>query len=100
MTIQIGKVFSQLVKDQRFTLKEISKATGVPATTLAEWQANRTPKNPSQVRAVAKFLGVSLHFLLFGEEDGQELVQKILKEDLFHGVFEISIKRVTQRNKE
>jgi transcriptional regulator with XRE-family HTH domain len=94
MSTQIGKVFSQIVKERRLTLKEISKGTGVPATTLAEWQAGRTPKNPAQVRAAAKFLDVSLHFLLFGEEDHQEPISKIIREDVFQGVFEITVKRV------
>jgi transcriptional regulator with XRE-family HTH domain len=94
MATTIGKILSKIIQDRRLTLREISKATGVPATTLAEWQANRTPKNPEQVRAVARFLGVSLHFLLFGEEDQEEPIQKILKEDLFQGTFEISIKRI------
>ena len=94
MKTQIGKILSQIVKERRLTLKEISTGSGVPATTLAEWQANRTPKNPTQVRAVAKYLGVSLHYLLFGEEDAEEPIQKILKEDFFSGVFEINIKRI------
>lgn len=94
MSTQIGKVFSQIVKDRRLTLKEIAKGSGVPATTLSEWQANRTPKNPAQVRAVATYLGISMHYLLFGEEDGQEFVQKILREDIFHGTFEITVKRL------
>ena len=94
MSTQIGNILSKLVQDKRLTLKEISKATGVPATTLAEWQSNRTPKNPNQVREVAKFLGVSIHYLLFGEEDSQEPIQKIIKEDFFQGTYEISIKRV------
>lgn len=94
MSTQIGKVFSKITQERRLTLREISKATGVPATTLAEWQANRTPKNPNQVQSLAKYLGVSIHYLLFGEEDGQEPLQKILKEDFFSGTFEISIKRI------
>jgi transcriptional regulator with XRE-family HTH domain len=94
MSTQIGKVFSEIIKERRLTLKEISAATGVPATTLAEWQANRTPRNPSQVRAVSKYLGISMHYLLFGEEDGEEPVQKILKENMFQGTFEITVRRV------
>lgn len=94
MTIQIGRVFSKILQDRRLTLKEIAQATGVPATTLAEWKSNRTPKNPVQVRKVAKYLGVSVHLLIFGEEDDQEPIQKILKEDLFAGTFEITVKRV------
>lgn len=66
----------------------------MPPTTIAEWQSNRTPKNPSQVKAVAGYLGVTLHYLLFGEEDAEETIQKIFREDLFSGVFEINIKRI------
>ncbi len=94
MATQIGKVFSQIIKDRRLTLKEVSKGSGVPATTLAEWQGNRTPKNPNQVRSVAKFLGISLHYLLFGEEDGQEPIQKIIRKDVFEGVYEIKITKM------
>lgn len=94
MNVVIGKVLTSLVAKKRLTLKEIAKATGVPATTIAEWQSNRSPKNPGQVRAVAKYLGVSMHFLLFGEEDGEEPIQRLLKEDIFTGTFEITLKRV------
>lgn len=49
---------------------------------------------PVQEVKVANALGVSLHYLLFGEDDAQEAFQKIMKEDFFKGTFEISIKRV------
>lgn len=94
MTLKIGPVLRKIIADQRFTLKEISRSSGVPASTIAEWTNNRAPKNPIQVQKVAAFLGVSLHFLLFGEEDREEPIQKLFKEDVFSGTFEISIKRV------
>lgn len=94
MEVVIGKVLKSILNERRLTLKEISAGTGVPASTLSEWLANRSPKNPKQVRLVAKYLGVSLHFLLFGEEDAEEPIQKILKEDIFKGVFEITVKKV------
>ncbi len=91
--IKIGKVLKQFMDKERHTLATISKATGVPKSTIAEWLNNRSP-NPSQAVKVANHLGVSLHFLLFGKDDAQEPIQKILKEDFFKGTFEISIKRV------
>lgn len=94
MAIQIGSTLKSLLKARRMTLKEVSRATGVPSSTLSEWLNNRSPKNPEQTRKVAQYMGVSLHYLLFGEEDAQEPIQKILKEDFFQGTFEISIKRV------
>ncbi len=94
MEIAIGKVLKSIIDERRLTLKEISKATGVPSSTLGEWLANRTPKNPVQVLKVADFLGITLHYLLFGQEDREEPIAKIVREDFFQGTFEITVKRV------
>ena len=96
MRLNIGKTLTTLLSEQRLSVKEVAKSSGVPASTIGEWKLNRTPKNPEQVLKVAKVLGVSLHHLLFGEEDRQEPINKFLKEDVFQGIFEISIKRVTK----
>lgn len=91
--LKIGKVLKQLMEHERHTITSISKATGIPKSTISEWLNNRTP-NPIQAVKVASHLGVSLHFLLFGKDDSQEPIQKILKEDFFSGTFEITVKRV------
>jgi transcriptional regulator with XRE-family HTH domain len=94
MATKTGDVLKQIIEERRLTVKEISKGAGIPASTLAEWLNNRTPRDPEKVRQLAKFLGITTHFLLFGVEDAEEPLQKILKEDLFSGIFEINIKRV------
>ena len=94
MKVQIGPVLKKLLKDRRMTIKEVSTATSVPSSTLSEWLNNRSPKNPEHTLKVAQYLEVSLHFLLFGEEDRQEPLTKIMKEDFFSGTFEINIKRI------
>lgn len=91
--LKIGKVLKQIMDRERHTLALISKATGVPKSTISEWINNRSP-NPTQAVKVANYLGVSLHFLLFGKDDAQEPIQKILKEDFFKGTFEITVKRI------
>jgi transcriptional regulator with XRE-family HTH domain len=98
MALKIGKTLRQLVKDKDLTLKELSKRTGVSASTLSEWNNNRRPKDPVQIQKVANELGVTIHYLLFGEEDKQDALQKIMKEDFFTGTFEVSIKKVKVRN--
>lgn len=92
--IKIGETLRELIRQKRYSLKALSKATGVPASTLGEWINNRTPKNPIYIQKVASALGVSMHYLLFGEEDSQEPITKLIAEDVFKGTFEISIKRV------
>lgn len=91
--LKIGMVLKKLMEDERHTLTSISKATGVPKSTISEWLNNRAP-NPVHAVKVAKHLGISLHFLLFSEEDTEEPLHKLFKEDLFNGTFEINIKRV------
>jgi transcriptional regulator with XRE-family HTH domain len=75
----------------------LSKRSGVPVSTLSEWSSNREPKSPTQTRKVAAALGVSMHYLIFGEDDGQEPLQRLLKEDLFQGTFEITVKKVRMK---
>ncbi len=94
MKVQIGKVLSKLLKDQHISLNKLSKLSGVAVSTLSEWQGNRSPRKPEQVLKVATALGVSLHYLLFGEEDQEEPLQKILKEEVFQGTFEITVKKI------
>ena len=94
MELKIGKTLTALIDEKRLTLKEVSEAAKVSISTIQEWKSNRTPRDPAQVLAVANFLGVSLHHLLFGQEDRQEPIQKILMEDFFKGTFEITVRRV------
>lgn len=95
-TLKINRVLKRLMKERGETLVSIAKATGVPKSTISEWLGNRSP-NPIQAVKVAGHLGVSLHYLLFGEDDAQDPLQKIMKEDFFKGTFEINIKRIKVR---
>lgn len=94
--LRIKTILKKLMNENGETLVSIAKATGVPKSTISEWLSNRSP-NPVQAVKVANHLGVSLHYLLFGEDDAQDPLQKIMKEDFFKGTFEISVKRVKIR---
>lgn len=93
MDLKIGRRLKKLMEDERHTLAGISKATGVPKSTMSEWLSNRSP-NPVHAAKVAKHLGVSLPFLLFAQEDQSESLTQLLKEDIFSGTFEINIRRI------
>lgn len=91
--LKIGRVLKSIMHKERHTLVSLARATGVPKSTISEWLNNRAP-NPVQAAKVARHLGISLHQLLFGEEDSEEPLHKLFKEDFFSGTFEINIKRV------
>lgn len=96
MELKLGTILRHEMKTHGLTLKALEEMTGVPASTLSEWCQNRSPRNIVQVRKIADFLGVSIHYLLFGKADTHEhpTVSQLLKDDVFSGVFEISIKKV------
>jgi len=93
MEMQLGRVLTELLKERRLSLRELARASGVSASTLSEWTTNRAP-NPVKLKKVAEYLGVSVHFLLFGCEDNQNPIEKILKESVFQGTYEITVKKV------
>lgn len=92
--LKISETLEELMRSRGISLRDISRATKVPVSSLSEWKSNNRHPNSVQAAKVASFLGVTLHFLLFGVEDQNEPIQKIMKEDFFKGTFEISIKRV------
>lgn len=65
--LRIKTILKKLMNENGETLVSISKATGVPKSTISEWLGNRSP-NPVQAVKVANHLGVSLHYLLFGDD--------------------------------
>jgi predicted transcriptional regulator len=59
----IRKVLKALMKEHGETLASISKATGVPKSTLSEWLSNRSP-NPVQAVSGESFRGESSLFVI------------------------------------
>lgn len=100
MELKLGSILSKILRERRITLKEVSKNCSVAISTLHEWENGRAPKNPEQVARVADFLGVSLHYLLFGLEDRQNPIARIFKEDVFQGTFEVTVRKVRLPNGE
>lgn len=94
--LKIKDVLKDLMKKRGETLLSLSQGTGVPKSTIADWMTNRTP-NPIQAVKIAKYFGVSLHFLLFGCEDPQDAENRMFFDGILDGRFEIDIRRVKQK---
>lgn len=65
----LNKVLMNLLRERGLTLDSLASEIRVPYSTLCDWIAGRTPRNFSALRRCAEYFGVSLHFLIFGEED-------------------------------
>lgn len=78
MQLEIHNVIRREMKSRGLTLNALSKATGVPLSSLHGWVEKRPPsgKNLHYVKKLADFFGLTLAALLFNvqESDGTSKV--------------------------
>lgn len=90
-----GDNLGGVIKAKRYSLKEVSQATSIPRTTLAEWIQGRSPQLSPELLKLSRFLGVSLEYLLTGKEDSANAVETLLRKTEIHtGRYEITIRRL------
>ena len=92
--LRISETLQRLLKNNNMTLRRLSKESGIPLSSISEWKKNNRNPNAEDLAKVAEVFDCSIHYLLFGDEDPAEPIQKILKEEFFKGTFEITLKRV------
>ena len=80
-------------------LTELSRETGVPKQTIHNWLCGTEPKTLDHVRSVAKYFGLTIEDLCYGDTD--KAVKKVLKnpmleheEEIMAGIFEVVLRRV------
>ncbi len=67
--MKLSIVLRRVLKAKSMSALELSRASGVPNSTIATWLAGSAPKRPEQLAAAAKHLGIGLHELLFDEPE-------------------------------
>jgi len=99
----MGRVFGnnlmELIKARNLSVAQLAAELKQSRKTVQEWVTNsRIPRDPLVLKALSERLQVSVHYLLYGYEDSQDLIATILEKTEIHsGLYEISIKRVTTR---
>jgi transcriptional regulator with XRE-family HTH domain len=95
--IRLGTNLKALLRARGLSLKKISAQTGIPYSTLHTWLENRQPKDIVKVKILAAYLGVGLHYLLFGENEkvaGAPAAELPRKDgDDWTGIYEVIIRR-------
>jgi transcriptional regulator with XRE-family HTH domain len=97
MKKSFGEILQSLCKRNELTQKELAKAISVSPKTIQEWigKSGRIPRDPKHLKKLANYFDISLHYLLFGEDDPQHLIEDILdKSEIHTGLYEITIKKV------
>ncbi len=95
--MRLQKVLTRLCKEQGITLSRLSKDSGVPLQTIHGWTVGRKSINPAQVKKVAEALNISLHYLLFEENDSVEPKPDEILKEIFKGDVRITVHRIERK---
>lgn len=100
MKRNFGEILHSLMKERRISGRSLAKEIGVPYKKLQEWlgPGARMPRDPEVLKKVSDYFNVTIHFLLFGEEEPRSLIGEFLdKTEIHTGFYEITVKRVNTK---
>lgn len=98
------KVLKSIMEERSLTVAEIARMAGVPRTVAGDWTSGSSPADYVKCKRLADALGVSLAFLLTGENDvasGQRspTIAEVFADagDVFDGYCQVTIRRLVPR---
>jgi transcriptional regulator with XRE-family HTH domain len=96
--MQFAIVLKKLIRQRGLTTAELAHAVSISPKTISDWLAGSVPRDLNSVRACARYFHVSLHFILFGEEENLNGLPKeiVEKAELQPGRYEIIVRRVSE----
>ena len=68
----LGGRIEQARMAQRMSLRQVSRLLGVKASTIANWERDRTEPRSNKLLTLAGILNVSMTWLMIGEQAGPE----------------------------
>lgn len=106
--MQLQFTLKQCMRERSLSYTKLARLSGVKLNTLRDWGSNGTaPRDLDAVRAVARALGVSFEYLIFGSETSipdsvDEMLESVPTQVLHSGWAKITIevprKRTSQKN--
>jgi transcriptional regulator with XRE-family HTH domain len=95
--MEFKNVLKRLIRQRGMTTAELATALSISPKTISDWLAGAVPRDYGAVRACARYFNVSLHFILFGEEEYSALPTEIIeKTEIKPGKYEIIVRRVSE----
>lgn len=93
------EIFSKLLQAHGITPYKVSKETGVSQSTLSDWKRGISTPKQDKLQKIADYLGVSLDYLMTGEEKGNDryylndetakVAQEIFKNKELRALFDV-----------
>lgn len=96
---EFKKNLAKLIKERGISARELSRQTGIAQSTLNNFLAGKSPSNPEQIHALAKFFGTSMEQILFSTDDRPPTLDEVLTEGVFDGWLRVKIERAIPNKK-
>lgn len=97
VAMQFSKVLKTLIRQRGITTAELATALSISPKTIYDWLAGAVPRDYGAIRACARHFNVSLHFILFGEEENTPTPREIIENtELQPGRYEVIVRRVSE----
>ena len=104
------EIFQKLLDKRGLKAFDVSKATGISSSTLTDWKKGRSVPKQDKMQKIAEFLGVSIEYLMTGEEkegaetyylndETREIAQEIFENPDLRSLFDMSRKMPPERLK-
>ena len=88
----------RLMREKGISLTKLAAVSGVPKSTIHSWET-QTAVNISQLKKVATVLNVSIHYLVFGEQDPCEAPMEELLKEIFTGDVRVTLHRIERKKR-
>ena len=92
--LMLNKNLKKIIANRGITVTSLAKQTKVPLQTLHGWLGGNQPKSIVQVKAVCRFLNVSLDELCFDEKPEYYSPVEDNLDEINAGVFEVILRKV------
>lgn len=66
------EIFAELLKTHNVTRYQVSKATGVPQSSLSDWSKGKSKPKYENMKRIADYFGVSVDYLLGNTEEKEK----------------------------
>lgn len=95
-SLHLAKNLQSLIRARGITNVALARSVGCSPKTIGEWLTGRTPRDLHTVRKCANYFGVSVHKLLYGEEDPKHGLETLFTSLTVHaGIYQISIQKIS-----
>ncbi len=98
--LKLAKVLKSLMDKQGLTIRELSRRTKVPASTLSNLLSGANVQKIEHVLTLSEFFGVTMEHLLFGKSSKKPTIEEMDLEHIFSGWLKVKIERAVPVNKE